>query len=139
MNEALRRKISRLPVALEGRVQAIGFTHDVDALLEACDAVISKAGGLTCSEALVKRTPLVVFKPTPGQEVSNAKYLVSGGAAVHADSVGEVCDTISRWLEDPRERERVREAAGRLAHPDAAERIARRVLEDLSTHARTVA
>jgi processive 1,2-diacylglycerol beta-glucosyltransferase len=103
----------------------------VDLLLEACDVVVSKAGGLTCSEALVKQAPLVVFKPTPGQEERNADFLERGGAALHADSIAEVEAAVARWLGDPQARERVRTAAAKLAHPDAAERIARRVLESL--------
>jgi processive 1,2-diacylglycerol beta-glucosyltransferase len=95
--------------------------------------VVGKAGGLTCSEALIKRAPLVVFKPTPGQEVRNARFLVSAGAAVLADSVEEVAATVARWLADPAARERVREAQARIARPDAAEAIARRVLGDIGT------
>jgi processive 1,2-diacylglycerol beta-glucosyltransferase len=109
----------------------MGFTLEVDQLLEAADVVVSKAGGLTCSEALIKRVPLVVFRPTPGQEVANAEYLEAGGAAVHAGSVDEVASTVSGWLADPVRREKVRECAGRLARPNAAADIARRVLEAL--------
>jgi len=128
-NERLRHDVSLLRDARGRRVTALGFTRDVDALLEAADVVVSKAGGLTCSEALIKRTPLVVFRPTPGQEVRNSQYLESGGAAVHADSAEMVAATVSRWLDDPAERERVRANAARLARPQAAETIARRVLE----------
>ena len=59
-------------------------------MMEKASLLVSKAGGLTCAEALIKHTPLVVFRPTPGQEVSNARYLESGGAAVHADSLDTV-------------------------------------------------
>ncbi|MCC6650383.1 MAG: glycosyltransferase [Candidatus Eisenbacteria bacterium] len=135
-NEKLRRELLATPAAREGRLQALGFTHDVDALLEAADVVVSKAGGLTCSEALIKRTPLVVFRPTPGQEVRNTQFLESGGAAVHASTVDDVAAIVARWLGDPAARERVRENAGRLAHPDAAADIARRVLEAIGTQRR---
>ena len=101
-NEKLRREIDALPAARAGRIQAHGFTHEVDALLEACDVVVSKAGGLTCSEALVRRTPLVVFKPTPGQEVRNAEYLERSGCAVHADSIAEVEATVASGSRTPR-------------------------------------
>jgi processive 1,2-diacylglycerol beta-glucosyltransferase len=131
-NEKLQRDVAARPAARAGRVVALGFTREVDVLLEACDVGVTKAGGLTCSEALVKRVPLVIFRPTPGQEVRNAAYLEQGGAAVLAQSVAEVEATVGRWLADGTERERVRGAAGRLAHPDAAERIARRVLESVS-------
>ena len=112
-----------------GRIVALGFTDEVDALLEACDVVVSKAGGLTCSEALIKGAPLVVYRPTPGQEVRNAEFLEAGGAALHADSIDAVEAIVRRWLADPDARAAVRAAAARLASPDAARNIARRVLE----------
>jgi processive 1,2-diacylglycerol beta-glucosyltransferase len=127
-NRRLRDQIDRLPAGRTGRIRTLGFTHEVDVLLEACDVIVGKAGGLTCSEALAKRAPLVIFKPTPGQEERNAAYLVAGGAAVHADTVDDVEAAVGRWLSDPAARERVREAAGRLAAPDAALRIATQVL-----------
>ncbi len=138
-NTTLRKRLARGAAARRGGLRALGFTHDVDALLEACEAVVSKAGGLTCSEALAKRTPLVVFRPTPGQEVQNTRYLVSGGAAVHAESVDEVCGLVETWLSNPPARARVREAAARLAQADAAAVIGRRVLADLAVRARSVA
>jgi processive 1,2-diacylglycerol beta-glucosyltransferase len=131
-NAALRDQIDRLPAGRTGRLRTLGYTHEVDVLLEACDVVVSKAGGLTCSEALIKRAPLVIYRPTPGQEVANATFLVRGGAAVHADSVEEVEATVRRWITDPAERARVRDAAGRLARPHAAETIATRVLEAIA-------
>lgn len=134
-NARLLTDIRGLAARHPGRVRALPFTNEVDVLLEAADVVVSKAGGLTCAEALIKRTPLVVFRPTPGQEVRNAQYLEGGGAAVHADSVENVAATVQRWLADPTTRERVRENAGRLARPLAAETIARRVLEALPSRA----
>ncbi|HEY6194677.1 MAG TPA: glycosyltransferase, partial [Candidatus Eisenbacteria bacterium] len=130
-NARLERQIGALGPAHGGRVRAMGFTPHVDLLLEAADLLVSKAGGLTCAEALVKHTPLVVFRPTPGQEVGNARYLEAGGAAVHADSLDTVAATVSRWLEDPQALQRARDNATGLARPRAAEDIARRVLESV--------
>jgi processive 1,2-diacylglycerol beta-glucosyltransferase len=132
MNARLRARVAALPAARSGRVRSIGFTADVDAWFEACDLVVSKAGGLTCSEALIKRAPLVIFRPTPGQEVKNAEFLEAAGAARHADSVDEVAATASEWLSHPEVRERVRQAAARIAAPQAAATVARRVLEGLA-------
>jgi processive 1,2-diacylglycerol beta-glucosyltransferase len=130
-NARLRDEIDHLPAGRTGRIRTLGFSQEVDVLLEACDVVVGKAGGLTCSEALIKRAPLVVFKPTPGQEVRNARFLASAGAAVLAESVEEVAATVAHWLADPAAREQVREAQARIARPDAAEAIARRVLGDI--------
>ena len=137
-NETLKAKVDALSAAAGGRIHAMGFTTQVDLLLEAADLVVSKAGGLTCSEALIKHTPLVVFKPTPGQEVENARYLEAGGAAVHADSLETVAATVARWLDDPEALQRARENCARLARPQAARDIATRVLESIGRGARSV-
>jgi processive 1,2-diacylglycerol beta-glucosyltransferase len=130
-NDLLRARLEAVAAARRSRsdVVVFGFTQEVDVLLEACDLLVGKAGGLTCSEALVKGAPLVIFKPTPGQEVRNAAFLERHGAALHADSVADVEATVGRWLTDPAELARRRQAALALAKPDAAERIANRVLE----------
>jgi len=128
-NTRLRDQIDRLPMGRTGVIRTLGFTHEVDVLLEACDVMVSKAGGLTCSEALVKKTPLVIFRPTPGQEERNAEYLTAGGAALHANSIEEVEAAVTRWLSEPQTLAQMREAAARLAAPNAAMGIARRVLE----------
>src|SRR4029079_4199171 len=132
MNPRLKARIEQIARSSrhgqEG-IRALGFTQEVDVLLEASDLLVGKAGGLTCSEALIKGTPIVIFKPTPGQEVRNAEFLEHHGAAVHVDSVGEVVPTLVDWLRDRTELDRRRQAALSLASPHAAEPIARRVLE----------
>ena len=130
-NHRLRDEIDALPEALSGQVRTLGFTHEVDGLLEACDVIVSKAGGLTCSEALVKGTPLVLFRPTPGQEVRNTQFLEGEHAAIHADTVEAVAAAVSRLLSDPKDVQRMRESQARIAAPHAARTIARRVLESI--------
>jgi len=129
-NVRLRAQVQALAAARSGQVRALGYTNDVDALLEACDLVVSKAGGLTCSEALVKGAPLVIFRPTPGQEDANADFLAERGAAVRAASLDEVAAAVERWLADPAARKRAAEAGLAIARPRAAETIAARVLAD---------
>ena len=127
-NARMRREVEARAREFGGRMRALGFTREVDVLLEACDLVVSKAGGLTCSEALIKRTPLVIFRPTPGQEVRNAQYLEGARAAVLAPTVEDVAAAVTHWLTDHAALESVRTACGRIAHPDAARVIAERVL-----------
>jgi processive 1,2-diacylglycerol beta-glucosyltransferase len=128
-NARLQAQVSDLATRAEpGAIRAVGFTHEVDVWLEACDLLVGKAGGLTCSEALVKGVPIVVFRPTPGQEVRNAEFLERHGAGLHADSADEVELTVGRWLSNPEELERRRQAALSLGRPRAAATIAARVL-----------
>jgi processive 1,2-diacylglycerol beta-glucosyltransferase len=133
-NERLRDELSQLPIARAGDLRAIGFTREIEYWMEAADVLVGKAGGLTCSEALIKGLPMVVFRPTPGQEVRNALYLESGGAAIHAESLDEVAMAVDRWLRDPAARARACAHALAMAKPEAVETIARSVLTAAREH-----
>ena len=89
-NARLRMRLRSLAEGLEGRLRALGYTDQVPALLSAADVIVTKAGGLTCSESLAMGTPLVVFRPTPGQEERNSLALASAGAAVRAKTFEQV-------------------------------------------------
>src|SRR5262249_60548835 len=83
-NEALRRRLGDLDHVGPGRVKVLGFTNEMDRWLDAADVNVTKAGGLTCSESLAKQVPLVIFRPTPGQEERNSEALTTAGAARRA-------------------------------------------------------
>jgi processive 1,2-diacylglycerol beta-glucosyltransferase len=136
-NQRLRAELDELPVARAGDLRAVGFTREVDMWMEAADVLIGKAGGLTCSEALIKGLPMVVFRPTPGQEVRNALYLESGGAAIHAESLDEVAMAVDRWLRDPAARARACAHALAMAKPEAVGTIAASVLAAAREHLAT--
>lgn len=133
-NDRLRAELSELSAAMTGDIRPVGFSREVDVWMEAADVLVGKAGGLTCSEALVKGLPMVVFRPTPGQEVRNALYLESGGAAIHAEALDDVAFAVDRWLRHPDLRERARAHALALARPDAADTIASAVLAAARAH-----
>ncbi len=106
------------------RVVPLAFTDKVPQLMDLAAMLVSKPGGMTTSEALAKRLPLVMVNPIPGQEAYNARYLLSQGAAVQADSPLTVRQTVRDLLDNPDRLEAMRRRAGELAHPDAALDIA---------------
>lgn len=71
------------------RVQALEFRSDIEDWMAASDLLITKAGGLTISEALAMELPMLIVKPIPGQEIKNTAYAEQIGAAVRVDSVAE--------------------------------------------------
>jgi processive 1,2-diacylglycerol beta-glucosyltransferase len=115
----------------EGRVAIRGFVKDVDRLMDAASIVISKAGGLTCSEAMAKGRPMLVLDPIPGQEERNGKYLASAGAAIQLEGVEEVEDRVREVLEPGGRLQAMSAAAARVGRPNAADSIARLVLEEI--------
>lgn len=64
------------------RVLALGYVNNVELLMDASDCIISKPGGLTTSEALAKRLPMIIVNPIPGQEERNTEFLLNNGACM---------------------------------------------------------
>ncbi|MBI4598323.1 MAG: hypothetical protein HY737_08000 [Candidatus Omnitrophica bacterium] len=111
------------------RVVALSYTPDVPRLMDIATLLVSKPGGLTTSEALTKRLPLVILDPIPGQEAYNARYLVSQGAAVWAGSYETVRQTVRDLLDEPEQMAAIRRRCAELAHPQAARDTAQLLME----------
>ena len=63
----------------------IGYTTEVDMYMDAVDLLISKAGGLTSTEALSKRLPTLCVNIIPYLESQNQDYMVDRGFAFGVD------------------------------------------------------
>ena len=105
-------------------VRVLRFVDNVYDYMHAADVLVTKPGGLTSAEALAAHLPLVLFKPLPGQEERNTRYLVQRGAAVRAKTQDDLGRRVATLLADGGKREQMREAMARLAKPHAAARIA---------------
>ena len=60
-------------------VRTIGFATNVPELLELCDFVISKPGGIQLTECLYFKKPVFMIRHSGGQEIANYKYFESEG------------------------------------------------------------
>jgi processive 1,2-diacylglycerol beta-glucosyltransferase len=123
----------------EGRnpVARFGFVQNVEELMSAADIIITKAGGLTVSEALTKRVPLVIFRPILGQEEENAIYLEGIGAGRVAKSEEELEKIIFALLKHPQDLERMRRAAEQALPSRAAEQTVECILQLLEKRQNT--
>jgi processive 1,2-diacylglycerol beta-glucosyltransferase len=125
--EDLARTAGKLPSGAP-RFVAVGFTKEMDKYMAAADLLVGKAGGLTTSEALARQLPMVLIEPIPGQEERNADHLLEAGAAIRCNNLPAAAWKIAALLEDSARLERMREAAARMARPDAAATIAEEAL-----------
>ncbi len=127
-----------------GVVHVYGFVTNLGEMLRASEALVTKAGPGSISEAFAAHCPLILYGAIPGQESGNVQYVCDAGAGVWAPSPPAVRDALHTWFVHP-DAERLREEAARasasLARPNAATDIARRVLElaqsDLRSNCRT--
>jgi processive 1,2-diacylglycerol beta-glucosyltransferase len=58
-------------------VRTLGFVSNVPELLELCDFVISKPGGIQLTECLYFKKPVFMIRHSGGQEIANYKYFES--------------------------------------------------------------
>lgn len=120
-DEKLYKALDSLMEEGKNPVARFGFVRNVEELMSAADMIITKAGGLTVSEALTKRVPLVIFRPIPGQEEENAIYLEGIGAGRAAKNEEELEEIIFDLLEHPKDLERMRRSAAKAVPGRAAE------------------
>nr|WP_273387698.1 glycosyltransferase [Cohnella zeiphila] len=72
-----KRKLERQMIRLFGdnpRVRIFGYVEQIERLMSESSCLVTKAGGITLSEAAAMRLPVVVYRPIPGQEEGNAVY-----------------------------------------------------------------
>ena len=68
--------------------------------MQTADVLITKAGGVTVSEALASNVPLILFNPVPGQEMENAIYFRKNGMAKIAENLEEVLDCLEELFSE---------------------------------------
>jgi processive 1,2-diacylglycerol beta-glucosyltransferase len=122
-NAELLERLQALAKKHPGKLFPLGFTTTVERVMTACDLVVTKPGGLSVSECLAKRKPMLLVSPIPGQEERNADYLLEAGAAVKAIDAATLVFKFSRLLADPRRLAAMSEAAHKIATPDAASQV----------------
>ena len=126
-NEELRGRVGRLAARVAtGRrvtIKAVGHTTEMDEYMSAADILLGKPGGLTTSEALAKGLAFVIVNPIPGQEERNSDHLLEEGVAIRCNNLPALAYKIDRLLSDPARFGAMREAARRMARPDAARDI----------------
>ncbi|MBN1422841.1 MAG: glycosyltransferase [Planctomycetes bacterium] len=126
-NEDLERELMAL-ARERPAIIPFGFVSDIERLFAAADVVVTKSGGLTTSECLAAGKPMIVIRPTPGQEERNADYLLENGAAWRAQSPEILRWKAERLWREPERLQALTRAARALGRPDAAQAIARKVI-----------
>ncbi len=81
-NADMKDSIDKL--TLTKKLLSLGYCNYVDKLMDAADCIITKPGGLTTSESLAKRLPMIIANPIPGQEERNTEFLLNCGAAIRS-------------------------------------------------------
>ena len=100
-----------------------GFISNVDRIMDAADCIITKPGGLSVTESLSKKLPMIFVDPIPGQEYRNVEFLVNNGAGLYTTKTFTVEDALNIYFNDSERRNEVKNAVERLSKPNAAKDI----------------
>ncbi|MDR3601197.1 MAG: glycosyltransferase [Desulfosporosinus sp.] len=128
-NKKLYRSLKKVVERSLNPMVRLGYVHNVEELMAVSDLIITKAGGLTVSEALTKHLPLVIYKAIPGQEEANAKFVQRIGAGYVAGTEEELECLLSRLLSNPKEIETMREKAAVAIPGHSTERAVENMLQ----------
>ena len=100
-----------------------GYTNEVEVLMSACDGIVTKPGGLTTSEALAKRLPIIISTPLPGQEDRNTEFLLNHGAAMAVSPTTPLDEVIDQLFSNEPRLELMRRSIDLLRKPDSTARL----------------
>jgi processive 1,2-diacylglycerol beta-glucosyltransferase len=131
-NDRSRSRLERL--ANRGRHEAtfLAFTDRVRELMAAGAVLVTKPGGMSCTEALASRLPQVLYHPIPGQEEDNAAAMVRYGAGVMIRETSQILGQTLKILTSADHRHKMVEAANAAHKPHSARSAASLVLAGLA-------
>jgi len=66
------------------RLLTVSFTNEVAQYLAMSNIVVTKPGGISTSECIAMKKPMVIINPIPGQEERNVDYLIERGIITKA-------------------------------------------------------
>jgi processive 1,2-diacylglycerol beta-glucosyltransferase len=131
-NDRSRERLER-KAAREGHSATfLAFTDRVRDLMAGATALVTKPGGMSCTEALAAALPQVLYHPIPGQEEDNAAAMARYGAGVVVGGMGEILDETLKILTSPDHRHRMVQCARAAHRPHSARSAAGLILEGLS-------
>jgi len=129
VNKKILKGLKRCVKKSSKKILVFEYAKNVDELMEVADLIITKPGGMTTAESLVKGLPMVIVNPIPGQEMRNTDFLIQKGIAIRVDDTNDVGEEVEVLLKTPERLNAMSKAAYEYASPDAALNIAKLILD----------
>jgi len=98
-NDKLKRKAEHYVVRnYYKNVHVIGFSKEVNNLLNISDVVITKPGGLSITECLEIKKPMLLIPGNGGQELYNAKFVCKNGYGINCKTPRKLAKSVNSIL-----------------------------------------
>nr|WP_237690851.1 glycosyltransferase [Paenibacillus caui] len=129
-NQKMEQKL-RILFEHEPDVHIFGFVSQIHELMALSSCIVTKAGGVTLSEALSLMLPVFIFKPFAGQEKENALYFANKGIANIANNAQELGEQLDRLLSNPVDTHGMKKRMAALFKGEAAELIVNDIMQTI--------
>ncbi len=128
-NTYLYDELEKLSAKLNYAIRLFGFTDKVAELMAVSDIMVTKAGGISVTEAMDSRLPMILYGSIPGQETWNERFLVSSGAAKKAEVTGDIPGLIDGMFGSKEVYASLKKNIDLIRKPNAARDVVKKVLE----------
>lgn len=128
---ALKKRLEKLVEYIHPRktVRILGFTRDMPELLTIGDVLVTKPGGLTTTEAIMKAIPLVIPYYIPGQEAENVDFLLNNGMALKTFKNYPLSTIIEILIDNPARRQEIVDRMMNRRKTGSSQKIAKLALD----------
>ncbi len=124
-NDELKKEVEELVKTAKFPVKVIGYSDEVEKIMQSANIMVSKLGGLTTFEALSCRLPIIVDITTPPmpQEAGIVSMISKRGAGVLLKKTSDIVPMIQTLLSDSDKYTEMRDATIKLASPGSTKKI----------------
>lgn len=135
-NEELRKEAEEIAKGAKFPVRVIGYSDDVEKIMQSANVMISKLGGLTTFEALSCHLPIIADVTTPPmpQEQGTANLLNNRKAGILLNRASDIVPTIKTLVSDKQRYSELKEATRHLAVPNSTRNIINEITALLPAH-----
>ncbi len=128
-NEELRREAEEMAKHAKFPVKVIGYSDEIEKLMQSANVMISKLGGLTTFEALACRLPIIADATTPPmpQEAGTVSLLAKRGAGILLKKASDVVPMIQSLIGNSRRYTDMKAATAGMTMPDSRDQIIREI------------
>jgi UDP-N-acetylglucosamine:LPS N-acetylglucosamine transferase len=128
-NEELKKEAEELAKTAKFPVKVIGYSDDIEKMMQSANVMVSKLGGLTTFEALACRLPIIADATTPPmpQEAGTVNMIARHGAGILLKKASDIIPTIQSLLGNSKKYVDMRAATLGLAAPNSTEMIIREI------------
>lgn len=102
----------------------LGFTDKMNALMSVSNCIVTKPGGLTTTECILKELPMIIPFFIPGQEKDNLDFLLNNGLAIRPTGTFPLDVVVKTLYDYPEKLERIKVSMRMEKKEGSAEKIA---------------